>query len=70
MSQFIPLILEEEKKRLKAVVNQGPIGIIFDGMTRLGEAIAIVVRFRLHSVAKAVTAWTGFDSIHQALSCK
>ena len=66
MSQFIPLVLEEEKKRLKAVVNQGPIGIIFDGTTRLGEAIVIVVRFldgwvirqrlvRLHTVAKAVT---------------
>ena len=64
MSQFIPLVLEEEKKRLKAVVNQGPIGIIFDGT--FGEAIAIVVRFldgwvirqrlvRLHTVAKAVT---------------
>ena len=59
-------MLEEEKKRLKAVVNQGPIGIIFDGTTRLGEAIAIVVRFldgwvirqrlvRLHTMAKAVT---------------
>ena len=66
MKEYIPMILEEEKLRLKKLISKKPIAIIFDGTTRLGEAIAVVVRLlddwtirqvlvRLHTVAKPVT---------------
>lgn len=67
MAEYIPTILAEEKKRLKELIAGQPISIIFDGTTRLGEAIALVVRYvdhwtakqvlvRLHTVAKPVSA--------------
>ena len=66
MVEYIPFILSEEKARIKSLLRDKNIGIIFDGTTRLDEAIAIVVRFldgwtvrqvlvRLHIVAKPVT---------------
>ena len=66
MVEYIPFILSEEKARLQSLLRDKNIGIVFDGTTRLGEAIAIVVRFldgwtvrqvlvRLHTVAKPVT---------------
>ena len=45
MVEYIPFILSEEKARLQSLLRDKNIGIIFDGTTRLGEAIAIVVRF-------------------------
>ena len=67
MAVYVPTILAEEKRRLKELIASKPIAIIFDGTTRLGEAIAIVIRFmdkwslkqvlvRLHTVVKPVTA--------------
>ena len=67
MAEYIPTILVEEKKRLKDAIAKQPISIIFDGTMRLGEAIAVVVRYldswtlkqvlvRLHTVSKPVTA--------------
>ena len=64
--EYIPFILSEEKARLQWLLRDKNIGIIVDGTTRLGEAIATVVRFldgwtvrqvlvRLHTVAKPVT---------------
>ena len=64
--EYIPFILSEEKARLQSLLRDKNIGIIFDGTTRLGEAIAIVFRFldgwtvrqvlvRLRTVAKPVT---------------
>ena len=66
-AEHIPTILVEEKKRLKDAIAKQPISIIFDGNTRLGEAIAVVVRYvdswtlkqvlvRLHTASKPVTA--------------
>ena len=67
MTEYIPTILVEEKKRLKDAIAKQSISIIFDGTTRLGETIAVVVRYvdswtlkqvlvRLHTVSKPVTA--------------
>lgn len=77
MAQLIPVIHRMEMKRLReelCVPGQGeppstmPLSVIFDGSTRLGEAIAIIVRYldaqwviqqrllRLDVVAKSVTA--------------
>ena len=69
MTEYIPTtcILVEEKKRLKDAIAKQPVSIIFDGTTRLGEAIAVVVLYvdswtlkqvlvRLHTVSKPVTA--------------
>ena len=64
MTECIPTILVEEKKRLKDAIAKQP---IIDDTTRLGEAIAVVVRYvdiwtlkqvlvRLHTVSKPVTA--------------
>ena len=45
LSQHIPLILKQETERLKEEIATRDLGLIFDGSTRLGEAIVIIVRF-------------------------
>ena len=45
MSDLIPFILLEEKKRIKDEIDSKPVSIIFDGTSRLGEALVIVMRF-------------------------
>lgn len=45
MRQLIPFVLKEEKEGIKAEISGSKIAVIFDGTTRLGEALAIVVRF-------------------------
>ena len=46
LAEFIPLILKKEKDTVKAeIAANDDLSIIFDGSTRLGEALAIVVRF-------------------------
>ena len=45
MSDMVPFILEREKVKIKQEIAQKPLAIIFDGTTRLGEALRIVVRF-------------------------
>jgi len=43
---LIPAVLEKEKEKLKAELhNVKEASIIFDGTARLGEALAIVLRF-------------------------
>ena len=46
LAEFVPLILKKEKDTVKSEIstNDG-FSVIFDGSTRLGEALAIVVRF-------------------------
>ena len=69
LSEFIPSILEKEKEKVKGELqNVEEVSIIFDGTTRLGEALAVVIRFvqenfkptqrllRLQVVAKALKA--------------
>ena len=45
MRQLIPFALKEEEEGIKAEISGSKIAVIFDGTTRLGEALAIVVRF-------------------------
>lgn len=45
MYDIIPFVLEEEQKRIKSEIQGKNISIIFDGTSRLGEVLAIVVRF-------------------------
>lgn len=45
MSNLIPFILSEEVQRLKSEIKDKPISVIFDGTCRLGEALAIIVRY-------------------------
>lgn len=42
---LLPFIQEQEKKRIKEEVAGHDVSIIFDGSTRLGEALAIILRF-------------------------
>ena len=67
LSEFIPSILEKEKVKGE-LQNVEEVSIIFDGTTRLGEALAVVIRFlqenfkptqrllRLQVAAKALKA--------------
>lgn len=45
MSDLIPFILSEEIKCIRDEIDGKPVSIIFDGTSRLGEALVIVVRF-------------------------
>ena len=45
LSDYIPVIHQEEKKKIRAAINGQFISVIFDGSSRLGEALAIVIRF-------------------------
>ena len=42
---FIPLILAREKDVLKSVIGGKDLSVMFDGSTRLGEALVIVIRY-------------------------
>lgn len=45
MSDLIPFVLSEEKRQLKAEIDGLPVAVIFDGTSRLGEALDIILRF-------------------------
>lgn len=45
LAEYIPIIYEEEKKRIQKEIEGREVSATFDGSTRLGEALAIVVRF-------------------------
>ena len=45
MRQLIPFVRKEEEEIIKGELAGHNISVIFDGTTRLGEALAIVVRF-------------------------
>ena len=45
MSDLIPFILEEEQARIKNEIAGKAVSVIYDGTTRLGEALAIVLRY-------------------------
>ena len=45
MRQLIPFVRQEEEETIKGEISGSNISVIFDGTTRLGEALAIVVRF-------------------------
>ena len=45
MSDLVPFILVEEQAKIKQEIEGKDVSVIFDGTTRLGEAMAVVVRF-------------------------
>ena len=45
MSDLVPFILKEEQCRIRKEIADKHVAVIFDGTTRLGEALAIVLRF-------------------------
>ena len=45
MSDLIPFVLGEERRRIKAKIEELPVAVIFDGTSRLGEALAVILRF-------------------------
>ena len=45
LSDLIPFIRSEEESKIRQEISGKPISVIFDGTTRLGEALAIVIRF-------------------------
>ena len=67
MLDLVPFVLKQEQARIKDEIAGKHVAIIFDGTTRLGEALAIVVRFigegfeieqrliRLQLLAKSLT---------------
>ena len=45
MSDLVPFILMEEQAKIKQEIEGKDVSVIFDGTTRLGEAMAVVIRF-------------------------
>ena len=47
MSNLVPLIVSQEQENMyiKSEVSGRPLSVVFDGMTRVGEAMAVVVRY-------------------------
>ena len=67
MSDLIPFVLRQEQAKIKEEIEGKHVAVIFDGITYLGEALAIVLRFvsedfeikqrliRLQLLAKSLT---------------
>ena len=45
MCDLIPLILCDEHEKTKKEISGQPLSVIFDGTSRMEEALAIVIRF-------------------------
>ena len=45
MRDLVPFILQEKRNRLRAELAGKYLSVIFDGTSRLGEVLAVVVRF-------------------------
>ena len=45
MSDLVPFVLSEEKQKLRCELQDKKVSVIFDGTTRLGEAMVVVLRF-------------------------
>ena len=45
MSDLLPFILQNEKRRIKSEISGGAVSVIFDGTTRLGEATCVILRY-------------------------
>ena len=62
MHDYVPFILKDEENRIRQEIEGKQLSIIFDGTSRLGEALAIVVCFvndhrlvRLQMLTKSLT---------------
>ena len=45
MNDYVPFILKEEESRIRSEIDGQQLSVIFDGTSRLGEALAIVLSF-------------------------
>jgi len=45
MLDIVPLLFSQQQAQIKEELNGKDLSVIFDGTTRLGEAMATVVRF-------------------------
>ena len=45
LADYVPVIQGEEKKRIRSEIDGQDVAIIFDGTTRLGEALTVGFRF-------------------------
>lgn len=45
MHDYIPFILKEEESRIRSEIQGQQLSVIFDGTSRLGEALAVILRF-------------------------
>ena len=45
MHDYVPFILKEEESRIRSEIDGQQLSVIFDGKSRLGEALAVVLRF-------------------------
>ena len=45
MHDYIPFILNEEESHIRSEIEGQNVSVIFDGTSRLGEALAIILRF-------------------------
>jgi len=45
MSDLIPCVLKQQQASVKEEIEGKYVAVIFDGTTRLGEALAVVLRF-------------------------
>ncbi len=45
LSRMIPIVLARERDRVKTSITDRSVSVIYDGCTRLGEALVIVLRF-------------------------
>jgi len=45
MSDLIPLLLSQEQADITGELSGRPISVVFDGTTRLGEALVVVIRY-------------------------
>ena len=69
LSEYIPVLYVEEKKKIRSELEGRDVSVIFDGSTRLGEALGIVLRFfsegvikeRLVKIAMLAKSLTGED---------
>ena len=77
MSDLIPFLCSQEQATIKTEIGEKHLSVIFDGTTRLGEALAIVVRFvdesfaiqqRLVRLQLLVKSMTGEEIARELLS--
>ena len=57
MSNLVPFIYAQEQADIKAEISGKPVSVVFDGTTRLGEAMAVIVQFVDGSFAIQQQAW-------------
>ena len=82
MCDHIPFIITQEKADIKAEIVGKPVSVVFDGTTKLGEAMAIVIRFvdnsfaitlrliRLQLLTKSMTGEEIFKGANKYTLCR